>query len=90
MISGYNSPAPAINNLFHVIAKNISVFGFIVFRLQAKYEDIFYEEVPKLVSEGKLKYREQVYEGLEKAGQAVLEVQQGKNTAKAVVRVSKE
>ncbi|KAJ2913881.1 hypothetical protein MD484_g6543, partial [Candolleomyces efflorescens] len=91
MISAYNSPTPPpIRNLIMVVAKSISIFGFIVSRLHDKYEAAFYEEVPKLVSEGKLKYKEQVYEGLEQAGLAVLEVQQGKNLAKAVVRVAKE
>ncbi|KAJ2922043.1 hypothetical protein H1R20_g15054, partial [Candolleomyces eurysporus] len=91
MISGYNSPnPPPIRNLMQVVAKNISIFGFIVSRLFHKYLEAFYEEVPKLVSEGKLKYKEQVYDGLEQVGQAVLEVQQGKNYGKAVIRVAKE
>lgn len=42
------------------------------------------------MSGGKLKYKEQVYDGLDQAGLAMLEVQQGKNWAETVVRVAKE
>lgn len=43
-----------------------------------------------MVKEGKLKYKEQVYEGLDSVGRAILEVQRGMNKAKAVVRVGDE
>lgn len=46
--------------------------------------------MPRLVKEGKLKYKEQVYEGLESVGRAILEVQKGLNRAKAVVKVAEE
>ncbi|KAF8996526.1 alcohol dehydrogenase [Cyathus striatus] len=90
MISGYNTGGAVTKNLFHVVAKSLSVYGFIVFRLHEKYETQFYEEVPQLLAEGKLKYSEHVWEGLDKAGEAILAVQKGTNKAKAVVKVAQE
>ncbi|KAF8996527.1 alcohol dehydrogenase [Cyathus striatus] len=90
MISGYNTGGTVTKNLFHVVAKSLSIYGFIVSRLYEKYETQFYEEVPQLLAEGKLKYSEHVWEGLDKAGEAILAVQKGTNKAKAVVKVAQE
>ncbi|KAF8996531.1 alcohol dehydrogenase [Cyathus striatus] len=88
MISGYNTGGAVCKNLFHVVSKSLSINGFIVHRLYPKYETQFYDEVPKLLAEGQLKYREHVWEGLDKAGEAILAVQKGLNKAKAVVKVA--
>jgi len=61
--------------------------GFIVFNLYAKYEKEFYDVFPKLVASGELKYKEHVFEGLEKMPEALIAVQKGDNTGKAVVKV---
>ncbi|KAF4617604.1 hypothetical protein D9613_006281 [Agrocybe pediades] len=91
MISGYNNPAAAaVRNLFHVVAKSISMHGFIVSRLHAKYDDEFYKTLPPLVASGKIKHREDVWNGLESVGDVMLAVQKGTNKAKAVVHVADE
>ncbi|KAF8986578.1 hypothetical protein BDQ17DRAFT_1335544 [Cyathus striatus] len=90
MISGYNTGGAVIKNILHVVDKSLSIYGFVVFRLHEKYETQFYEEVPQLLAEGKLKYSEHVWEGLDKAGEAILAVQKGLNRAKAVVKVAQE
>ncbi|KAF6755039.1 alcohol dehydrogenase [Ephemerocybe angulata] len=90
MISGYNTGGAPIKNIMHVIAKSISMFGFIVMRLEHKYDDQFYKEVPELIASGKLKVREEVWEGLQSVGDAILAVQKGTNKAKAVVHVADE
>jgi hypothetical protein len=46
---------------------------------------LFYSEFPAKIAKGDIKQREHVYRGLEQAGQAILDVQKGDNTAKAVV-----
>ena len=62
--------------------------GFIVTRLEAKLDAQFYAEMtPKIVS-GEIQHREHVYDGLANAGEAILAVQKGLNTAKAVVHVA--
>ncbi|KAF8996520.1 alcohol dehydrogenase [Cyathus striatus] len=90
MISQYNSEGVAIKNLFHVVSKSLSIHGFVVPRLHPKYETKFYEEVPKLIADGKVKYKEHVWEGLENVGEAIYAVQKGLNKAKAVVKVGDE
>ncbi|KAJ3500697.1 hypothetical protein NMY22_g19173 [Coprinellus aureogranulatus] len=90
MISGYNTGGVPITKGIQIVAKSISMHGFIVSRLEHKYDERFYKEIPKLVAEGKLKYREQVYDGLQKVGDAIADVQKGLNKAKAVIKVADE
>ncbi|PPQ87895.1 hypothetical protein CVT25_001237 [Psilocybe cyanescens] len=89
MISGYNNGhSTGIKNLFQVVAKSLTVSGFIIFRLEAKYGDEFYKTLPPLVASGEIKYTEDVYNGLDKVGDAILAVQKGTNKAKAIVHVA--
>lgn len=88
-ISGYNEKVPVFN-IDKVFSQSISMNGFIVYRLYDKYEAQFYEEAPELVASGKIKHREQVFEGLKSAGEAILAVQKGTNLAKAVLKVGEE
>jgi len=90
MIAGYNSGGAPIKNLFHVISKSITISGFIVGRLEANWGQKFREQIPAKVASGEIKHREHVYEGLDQVPQAIYDVQTGKNTAKAIVRVAKD
>ncbi|KAG9128596.1 hypothetical protein FRC07_000029 [Ceratobasidium sp. 392] len=90
-ISAYNGGEEyAVKNLSQILTKRLTVRGFIQWELEAEVgkPHMFYEKVIPLAASGKLKWRFQVYEGLEKAGQAILDVQKGENVAKAVVKVS--
>ena len=64
--------------------------GFIVFRLEEKYNAAFFAEIPPKVASGGIKYKEDIYNGLESVGDAILAVQKGTNKAKAVVHVADE
>jgi NADPH-dependent curcumin reductase CurA len=91
MISGYNnSQGNGIKNILKVLEKRIHMTGIMVFDLLSKYEKEFYETVPKALAEGKIKYAEHVYRGLDSANQAILDVQTGKNDAKAIILVADE
>ncbi|KAF8157829.1 alcohol dehydrogenase [Crassisporium funariophilum] len=88
MISGYNSGGKPVTKLENVFAKSLNMHGFIVHRLEHKYLEEFYNVMtPKVVS-GQIKHREDVYSGLDKAGDVILAVQQGKNKSKAVIHVA--
>jgi len=87
-ISGYNSEPKGIRNLSNAYVKNLTINGFIVSTLAKNYEKEFYETVPKALASGKIKYTEHKYNGLESAGEAILDVQTGKNRAKAVIIVA--
>ncbi|KAG6901822.1 hypothetical protein C0995_007529 [Termitomyces sp. Mi166 len=75
-------------NLMNVVAKSISMNGFIVFRLEPKYQEEFYNTIPAQVASGRLKYTEEVTKGLDKVGDVILAVQKGQNRAKAVIQVA--
>ena len=92
MISSYNSESGdyPVKNLSQIFAKSLSLHGFTVRVLHDKYAERFYAEVPLMVKAEKIKYQEDVSIGLESTGEAILEVQQGRNKGKKVVVVTEE
>lgn len=54
------------------------------------YLEAFYKEIPKAIASGQLKYREHITKGLENGGQALLDVQLGRNEGKSVIVVAEE
>ena len=71
-----------------VLTKRLTIRGFIV-RDFADQAEAFGRDVSAWLQQGKIKYKEDVVEGLEKAPQAFLGLLQGKNFGKLLVRVSK-
>ncbi|THH07343.1 hypothetical protein EW146_g9348 [Bondarzewia mesenterica] len=91
MISGYNDrQGYTFKNISQIFAKELSLNGFLYMTYAAKYKTQFFEEAPRWVREGKVKILEDVVRGLEQAGQAVLDVQKGRNKGKKVVLVAEE
>lgn len=92
MISGYNSPSYHIKNLIQIIARQLKLFGFLGNNpyLNEKYDKDFRQEIPKRLANGELKYNEDFTYGLKNAGQAILDVQTGRNFGKSIVVVSEE
>ncbi|MFL4988985.1 MAG: NADP-dependent oxidoreductase [Microvirga sp.] len=71
-----------------VLTKRLTIRGFIVWDFQAQARE-FATEVGEWLREGKIKYREDVVEGLDNAPQAFIGLLKGKNFGKLVVRVAK-
>ena len=90
MISGYDSEAPPVQNLVEIINKELQICGFVVTSLRPKCVQAFYSEIPARIASGELKYTEEVTEGLENSGEAILDIQSGKNKGKSVVRVARD
>ncbi|KAJ3489541.1 hypothetical protein NLI96_g2070 [Meripilus lineatus] len=92
MISGYNGTVYPVKNLIQIVSRQIKLTGFLSFNpyLVGKYEEPFYEEIPKRLASGEIKYTEDLTHGLENAGKAILDVQTGKNVGKSVVIVSQD
>jgi NADPH-dependent curcumin reductase CurA len=89
MISIYNAtePPPGPRNLALLIGKNIRMEGFIVshhFDLLPK----FIEDLSGWVREGKVKWKETVFEGIDKAPEAFLGLFSGQNTGKMLVKLA--
>ncbi len=70
-----------------VLTKRLSIRGFIVWDFASQAET-FERDVATWLKQGKIKYKEDVVEGLENAPQAFLGLLQGKNFGKLLVRVS--
>ncbi|KAJ7205431.1 alcohol dehydrogenase [Mycena pura] len=90
MISGYNTGYEPIKNMHLTFGKSLTFNGIHVLRLNDKYEAEFYSTVPTLLANGEMKYTEEVHQVLESVGEAILRVQKGTNTAKAVIVVAEE
>lgn len=89
-ISSYNTPisewpkVPILQPTF--IFKQLTMEGFLIWR----YADRWFEGIEQLktwTEEGKLKYREHITEGFENMPKALIDMLDGGNTGKAVVKV---
>jgi NADPH-dependent curcumin reductase CurA len=70
----------------NVLTKRLLIRGFIVTDFAAMHGD-FLRDVSAWIKEGKIKYREDVAEGLENAPEAFMGLLKGKNFGKQLVRV---
>ncbi|MFG6137336.1 NADP-dependent oxidoreductase [Halomonas sp. B23F22_10] len=88
MISHYNAEGPSAGpgNLAMIVIRRARMEGFIVFDHWAHYPD-FLEEVGPQVAAGRLDYEETVVEGLEQTPDAFLQLFEGGNRGKMLVRL---
>jgi NADPH-dependent curcumin reductase CurA len=91
LISQYNLEAPELapRNERFVLVNRVRIQGFIVFDFAARYKEGL-GQLTAWLREGKLKYREDVVDGLERAPAALIGLLQGKNFGKQLVRVGPE
>ena len=91
MISQNNEPdAHGIRNLIQIVGKRLKLQGFIVsdhFN-DSKFLPEFYSKVPLWIASGELKIKEDVTQGLEQAGEALVGIFKGKNFGKAVIQIA--
>jgi NADPH-dependent curcumin reductase len=72
----------------NVLTKRLIIRGFIVTDFAARFPD-FIRDMPQWMKEGRIKYREDIAEGLENAPQTFMGLLKGKNFGKQLVRVGK-
>jgi NADPH-dependent curcumin reductase CurA len=88
LIAQYNATAPIPGpDMFSVLRKRLTLRGFIVTDFAAREAD-FQREASAWVRSGRLRYREDVVDGLENAPAAFLGLLQGKNFGKLLVKVA--
>ncbi|MEN9658302.1 MAG: hypothetical protein RL571_1767 [Pseudomonadota bacterium] len=71
-----------------LLRKRIRMQGFIIWDDFGHRYGEFFTAMSKWIAEGKIKYREDVVQGLEKAPQAFIGLLEGKNAGKLVVKVA--
>jgi len=87
LISQYSATTPMPGpDMFSVLRKRLTLRGFIVWDFAARQAD-FLRDMGEWVGGGRVKYREDVVEGLENAPAAFLGLLQGKNFGKLLVKV---
>ncbi|WP_339512903.1 NADP-dependent oxidoreductase [Pseudomonas sp. RL_15y_Pfl2_60] len=73
-----------------ILTKRLKIQGFIIFDDYAHRYDEFARDMGQWLTEGKIKYREQLVQGLENAPDAFIGLLVGKNFGKLVVQVGAE
>jgi NADPH-dependent curcumin reductase CurA len=88
MISQYNAsePPPGPRSLIAVIPNRLKIQGFIVSDHNDRMAD-FTRDVAGWLKEGKIQYRETIYEGIDKAPEAFVGLFSGENLGKMVVKL---
>lgn len=90
MIDQYNASEPPPGpNLMPLLARRALIQGFIVSDHPSRAAD-FLKDVGGWVRSGRLKYRETIVDGLEKAPRAFLGLFHGENFGKLIVRVGED
>ena len=74
--------------MMQILARRLHVEGFIISDHYASGFASFQSDMSEWVAQGKVKYREEIVDGLERAPQALIGLLTGKNFGKVVVRVS--
>lgn len=73
-----------------ILRKRIRMQGFIIFDDFAEGFDEFLRQMSEWIEQGKIKFREDLVDGLENAPQAFIGLLQGKNFGKLVIRVGED
>ena len=73
--------------LTDVLVKRLTLRGFIVTDFQAQHDD-FLRDMSEWVRDGRLRYREDIVDGIESVPEAMIGLLQGRNFGKLLARVS--
>jgi hypothetical protein len=87
-ISRYNDggPVPGPRNMFLIVTKRLTIRGFLVFDSIKRMPE-FLAEVAPLVKSGRIRSKETIIEGLERAPQAFIDLFSGENVGKMIVKI---
>jgi len=80
------SPGEGIKNLAHVLVKRLTIKGFLIFDHVNDREN-FENDMKKWISNDKIKWKETIVQGIENAPQAFLDLLNGKNIGKMLVKI---
>jgi NADPH2:quinone reductase len=72
-----------------LLSKSLTLRGFINYEFAAEHYAAFLQTVAAGIADGRIRYREDITEGLENAPAAFIDMLEGSNFGKALVRVAK-
>jgi hypothetical protein len=93
LIAQYNSAGPGEGpdrlpaTMRALLSKSLTVRGFLNYEFAAEHYAAFLREVGAGIAEGRIRYREDFVDGLEKAPEAFIGMLEGRNFGKLIVRV---
>jgi NADPH-dependent curcumin reductase CurA len=86
MIAGYNERTPGPPNLMRIVRRRLTVQGILFMDLQ-DMGPAFENDMARWIAEGRMKWHETVFEGIERAPDAFLGLFSGANLGKMAVRL---
>jgi NADPH-dependent curcumin reductase CurA len=93
LIAQYNAAGPGDGPdrlpaiMRQILTKSLTIRGFINYEFAAEHYPAFLREVGTGVADGRIRYREDFVDGLEKAPEAFIGMLEGRNFGKLIVRV---
>jgi NADPH-dependent curcumin reductase CurA len=92
LIAQATGPAPGPNllpaTMREVLSKSLTLGGYINYEFAAEHYPAFLRTVTAAVADGRIRYREDITDGLENAPAAFIGMLEGRNFGKALVRVA--
>lgn len=94
LIALYNASEPAGSNLLpatmrEILTKSLTLRGFINYEFAKEHYATFLRTVADGIADGRIRYREDITDGLENAPVAFIGMLEGRNFGKALVRVAR-
>jgi NADPH-dependent curcumin reductase CurA len=93
LIAQYNGPGKGDGTdrlpatMREILSKSLTLRGFINNEFAAEHYPAFLREVGAGIADGRIRYREDIVDGLEKAPEAFIGMLEGRNFGKLIVRV---
>ena len=80
------SPSNGLKNMAHVLVKRLTIKGFLIFDHLNDHQD-FENNMNKWILNKKIKWKETIVEGLENSPKAFIDLLDGKNIGKMLVKI---
>jgi NADPH-dependent curcumin reductase len=93
LVAQYNATSPRggidqlPSTMRAILSKSLTVRGFINYDFAADHYAAFLREVGAGIADGRIRYRKDLVDGLEKAPEAFIGMLEGRNFGKLIVRV---
>jgi NADPH-dependent curcumin reductase CurA len=94
LVAQYNAASPGNgpdrlpNTMREILSKSLTVRGFINYEFAAEHYPAFLREVGAGIADGRIRYREDIVDGLERAPEAFIGMLEGRNFGKLIVQVN--